>query len=143
MSAAAIHLLDHLRENGVEDDRAVKIAEAFDRRVDEVLAESKAHSDRNRAESEEKAKTQFVPAADYHARDKTLATREDVGEVRKEIAAHRAEAREDIGEVRKEIAGVRAEVRGIHRLLLGGFVSLFVPVVAGVVAVVAKLFFGV
>ena len=87
MSAAAIHLLDHLRENGVEDDRAVKIAEAFDRRVDEVLAESKAHSDRNRAESEEKAKVQFVPAADYHARDKTLATREDVGEVRKEIAA--------------------------------------------------------
>ena len=150
MSAAAIHLLDHLRENGVEDDRAVKIAEAFDRRVDEVLAESKAHSDRNRAESEEKAKVQFVPAADYHARDKTLATREDVGEVRKEIAETNrrvdnlrdtllAEISAYRAETRAEIAEVRAEVRGIHRLLFGGFLTL----AAGVVTVIAKLFFGV
>ena len=128
MSAAAIHLLDHLRENGVDDDRAVKIAEAFDQRVDEAMREAKAHSDRNRVETEEKAKALFVPVADYHARDKTLATREDVSALRAEIAAHRAET--------------RAELRAISHLLLGGFITLFVPIVAGAVAVIAKLFFG-
>ena len=142
MSAAAIHLLDHLRENGVDDDRAVKIAEAFDQRVDEAMREAKAHSDRNRVETEEKAKALFVPVADYHARDKTLATREDVGDVRKEIA----ETNRRIDHVRDTllaaIAENRKEIRGIYRLLLGGFITLFVPIVAGGVAVVAKLFFG-
>ena len=42
------------------------------------------------------------------------------------------------------IAENRKEIRGIYRLLLGGFVpTLFVPIVAGAVAVVVKLFFGV
>ena len=74
MSAVAIHLLDHLRENGVEE---------------------------------------------------ALATREDIGEVRKEIAA------------------LRAEIRGINRLLIGGFITLFAPIFAGTVALIVKLFFGV
>ena len=139
MSAIAIQLLDHLRESGVEDDRAVKIAEAFDRQVAEALAEAKAHSDRNRAESEEKAKVQFVSAADYHARDKTLATREDMAALRAEMSAHRVETRADNAALRAEISEVRAEVRGIHRMFLGGFVTL----VVGITIVIAKLFFGV
>ena len=80
MSAAAIQLLNHLREGGVENERAVKIAEAFDLRVKEALEDAKAHADRNRAEIEAQAKTQFVAADEYHARDKTLATRADLHE---------------------------------------------------------------
>ena len=140
MSAIAIQLLDRLRESGVEDDRAVKIAEAFDRRVEEALREAKAHSDRNRAESEEKAKVQFVSAADYHARDKTLATREDL---HTEIAAVRADNAETNRRLDNIHDSLRAEIRGISRLLIGGFITLFAPIVAGVVALIAKLFFGV
>ena len=118
MSAAAIQLLDQLRESGVENDRAVKIAEAFDLRVKEALEEAKTHSDRNRAEAEARAKAQFVSADEYHKRDRTLATRDDLNAA--------------ISEVRKEI-------RGIYHLLLGGFVTI----VAGLAAIVGKLFFGV
>ena len=103
MSAAAIQLLDQLRESGVENDRAVKIAEAFDLRVKEALEEAKTHSDRNRAEAEARAKAQFVSADEYHKRDRTLATRDDLNAA--------------ISEVRKEI-------RGIYHLLLGGFVTI-------------------
>ena len=51
MGAAAIQPPDQLRESGVENDRA---------------------------ESEAQAKTQFVTADEYHKRDKTLATRDDL-----------------------------------------------------------------
>ena len=136
MSAAAIQLLDHLRESGVENEQAVKIAEAFDKRVEEAMrdakshsdrnrSEAEAHSDRNRAESEEKAKSQFVSVEEYHKRDRTLATRDDLNTA---IAALRAEMSE-----------IRTEVRATNRLILGGFVTL----TAGIVAVVAKLYLGV
>ena len=147
MSAAAIQLLDHLRESGVENEQAVKIAEAFDKRVEEAMREAKSHSDRNRseaeahsdrnraeseaqaerirAEAEEKAKSQFVTADEYHKRDRTLATRDDLNTA---IAALRAEMSE-----------IRTEVRATNRLILGGFVTL----TAGIVAVVAKLYLGV
>ena len=133
MSAAAIQLLDHLRENGVEDGRAVKIAEAFDKRVDEAMREAKAHADRNRAESEEKAKVQFVTVDEYHKRDRTLATREDL---HTEITALRADNRADNAALRTEL---RADNRATNRLILGGFVTL----TAGIVALVAKLYLGV
>ena len=147
MSAAAIQPPDQLRESGVENDRAVKIAEAFDLRVKEALEEAKTHSDRNRAEaearadrnraeSEAQAKTQFVTADEYHKRDKTLATREDlnaaIAAVHTAITALRAE-------FRAEMAEVRADNRATNRLILGGFVTL----TAGIVALVAKLFIGV
>ena len=136
MSAAAIQLLDHLRESGVENEQAVKIAEAFDRRIEEATRDAKSHSDRNRAESEaqaeriraeaeERAKSQFVTADEYHKRDRTLATRDDLNAA---IAALRAEMSE-----------IRTEVRATNRLILGGFVTL----TAGIVAVVAKLYLGV
>ena len=136
MSAAAIQLLDHLRESGVENEQAVKIAEAFDKRVEEATRDAKSHSDRNRAESEaqaeriraeaeERAKSQFVTADEYHKRDRTLATRDDLNAA---IAALRAEMSE-----------IRTEVRATNRLILGGFVTL----TAGIVAVVAKLYLGV
>ena len=136
MSAAAIQLLDHLRESGVENEQAVKIAEAFDKRVEEAMRDAKSHSDRNRAESEaqaeriraeaeERAKSQFVTADEYHKRDRTLATRDDLNAA---IAALRAEMSE-----------IRTEVRATNRLILGGFVTL----TAGIVAVVAKLYLGV
>ena len=136
MSATAIQLLDHLRESGVENEQAVKIAEAFDKRVEEAMRDAKSHSDRNRAESEaqaeriraeaeERAKSQFVTADEYHKRDRTLATRDDLNAA---IAALRAEMSE-----------IRTEVRATNRLILGGFVTL----TAGIVAVVAKLYLGV
>ena len=136
MSAAAIQLLDHLRESGVENEQAVKIAEAFDKRVEEAMRDAKSHSDRNRAEAEaqaeriraeaeERAKSQFVTADEYHKRDRTLATRDDLNAA---IAALRAEMSE-----------IRTEVRATNRLILGGFVTL----TAGIVAVVAKLYLGV
>ena len=146
MSVAAIQLLDHLRENGVEDQRAIKIAEAFDKRIDDAMREAKAHADKGRAESEaraeEKAKAQFVTADEYHKRDKTLATREDLNAataaVRAEIAAVRAENRADNAET-------RAEVRTTNRLILGGFITVvvgIVTIVAGIAALVVKAFIG-
>ena len=122
MSATAIQLLDHLRESGVEDDRAIKIAEAFDRRVEESMRESKAHADRNRAESEARAKAQFVSVDEYHKRDRTLATREDLNAA---------------------VSELRAEIRGIYHLMLGGFITLFTTTAAGFAAIAAKLFLGV
>ena len=86
-------------------------------------------AERIRAEAEEKAKSQFVTAEEYHKRDRTLATRDDLNTA---IAALRAE-------FRAEMAEVRAEVRATNRLILGGFVTL----TAGIVAVVAKLYLGV
>ena len=143
MSVAAIQLLDHLRESGVEDEHAVKIAEAFDRRVEEAMREAKAHSDRNRAESEEKAKSQFVTADEYHKRDRTLATRDDlntaIAALRADNRADNAALRAEMSEIRAEMAGVRADNRATNRLILGGFVTL----TAGIVAVVAKLYLGV
>ena len=194
MSAAAIQLLDHLRESGVEDEHAVKIAEAFDKRVEEAMREAKAHSDRNRSESEaqaeriraeakahsdrnraeseaqaerirteaeERAKSQFVTVDEYHKRDRTLATRDDLNTaiaalrtdnaalradnaaLRAEMSEIRAEVRAEISEIRAEfraeMAGVRADNRATNRLILGGFVTL----TAGIVAVVAKLYLGV
>ena len=109
MSAAAIQPPDQLRESVVENDRA---------------------------ESEARAKTQFVTADEYHKRDKTLATREDlnaaIAAVHTAITALRAE-------FRAEMAEVRADNRATNRLILGGFVTL----TAGIVALVAKLFIGV
>ena len=150
MSAAAIQLLDHLRESGMEDEQAVKIAEAFDRRVEEAMreakshsdrnrAESEAHSDRNRAESEEKAKSQFVTAEEYHKRDRTLATRDDLNTA---IAVLRADNRADNAALRAEMSEIRTEVRATNRLILGGFITLFVAIVAGLFAIVDKLLGG-
>ena len=154
MSVAAIQLLDHLRESGVEDEHAVKIAEAFDKRVEEAMREAKSHSDRNRAESEaqaeriraeseEKAKSQFVTVDEYHKRDRTLATRDDlntaIAALHADNAALRAEISEIRAEFRAEMAEVRADNRATNRLILGGFVTL----TAGIVAVVAKLYLGV
>ena len=144
MSAAAIQLLDQLRESGVENDRAVKIAEAFDLRVKEAMEEAKAHSDRNRAEaearadrnraeSEAQAKTQFVTADEYHKRDRTLATRDDLNTA---IAALRADNRAENAALR---ADNRADNRATNRLILGGFVTI----VAGIAVLVAKAFIGV
>ena len=139
MSAAAIQLLDHLRESGMEDEQAVKIAEAFDRRVEEAMREAKSHSDRNRAESEEKAKSQFVTAEEYHKRDRTLATRDDLNTA---IAVLRADNRADNAALRAEMSEIRTEVRATNRLILGGFITLFVAIVAGFFAIVDKLLGG-
>ena len=107
-------------------------------------------AERIRAEAEEKAKSQFVTAEEYHKRDKTLATRDDLNTaiaalrtdnaaLRADNAALRAEMSEIRAEFRAEMAEVRAEVRATNRLILGGFVTL----TAGIVAVVAKLYLGV
>ena len=128
MSAITIDLLNHLRESGIGDETARRIARAFDLRVEEALREAKAHSDRNRAESEEKTKAreaQFVSATDYHARDRELATRADIGDVRAEIA-----------ELRREMN------TGFQRLFIGGLIAL-VGVLGSIGALIAKLYFGV
>ena len=78
-----------------------------------------------------KAKVQFVSAADYHARDKTLATREDIAETNRRI-----------DNVRDSL---RADIRAIHNVIIGGFITLFVALVTlvgGIGAVIVKLFFG-
>ena len=102
MGAAAIQPPDQLRESGVENDRA---------------------------ESEAQAKTQFVTADEYHKRDRTLATRDDLNTA---IATLRVE-------FRAEMAEVRADIRAIYHLLIGGFVTI----VAGIAVLVAKAFIGV
>ena len=104
-------------------------------------------AERIRAEAEERAKSQFVTAEEYHKRDRTLATRDDLNTAiaalradnRADNAALRAEISEIRAEFRAEMAEVRAEVRATNRLILGGFVTL----TAGVVALVAKLYLGV
>ena len=55
---------------------------------------------------------------EYHKRDKTLATRDDLNTA---------------------IAAVRADIRAIYHLLIGGFVTI----VAGIAVLVAKAFIGV
>ena len=41
-----------------------------------------------------------------------------------------------------EIAELRKEVRGLFRLIIGGFLTLFVTLVVGFTAIIAKLYFG-
>ena len=122
MSAKAAEFFEDLRRQGVASDLARTIAEAFDRR----MSESKAHSDRNRAESEEKSAAKFVSREEYHKRDRDLATRADL---------------------RTEIADLRAEMNsrfdGIYRILVGIFVAALggvAALVGGLIAVIWKLF---
>ena len=143
MSAIALDLLQHLRESGVADDRARSIAELFDRRVteglresarrvEEALREAKSHADRNRAETEQKARAEFVSREEYHARDKTLATRDDLLRVEKRMENGFAEIRKDI--------------RLLYHILIGGLIALvgmFLGLLGGVAALIAKLYFGV
>ena len=75
------------------------------------------------------AAIQFVAADEYHKRDKTLATRDDLNAA---IAA-----------VRAEVIEIRAEIRGIYRMLISGFAAVVVTLAAGFGAIIAKLFFGV
>ena len=138
MSDIAINLQEQLRKSGVSDDDARRIAQSLDQSVEDALRKAIEHADRNRAETEEKMKaqvevlkareeqlrTEFVPAADYHARDKTLITRE---------------------EFHAEIAELRKDIRTLYRLLviavIGG-ASAFVAIIGGQIALFVKLYFG-
>lgn len=99
MSAQAAEIFEDLRRRGVASDLARAIAEAFDARLGEAadaakaeaVREAIAHMDRNRAESEEKMAARFVSQAEQNKRDRELATRADISEVRGEIAELRAE----------------------------------------------------
>ena len=118
MSAKAAEFFEDLRRQGVASDLARTIAEAFDRRV----SESKAHSDRNRAESEEKSAAKFVSREEYHKRDRDLATRADLAELRAEM---------------------NSRFDGLYRILVGIFVAALggvAALVGGLIAVIWKLF---
>ena len=56
MSDIALTLLDRLRQNGVDDDDARRIAQSLDQSVENVLREAIAHADRHRAETAEHRK---------------------------------------------------------------------------------------
>ena len=157
MSDIAINLLGHLRHKGVEDAAALNIAQSLDRQMEEVLREAKAHADRHRAETDEKIKAnaeqvkahaeqakaqaevfkaredriraEFVSASAYHERDKTLATREDLTQLRVELRA--------------EIAEIRKDNRHTQRLILGGIITIVAALIGGFSAIIAKLYFGV
>ena len=136
MSAIALDLLQHLRESGVADDRALGIAELFDRRMKEALRDAKAHADRNRAETEQKVRSEFVSKDEYHARDKTLATRADLAETRQDLSA-RMEA---------GFAENRRDSRAIYRILIGVLIALigiFLGLIGAGVAAIAKFYLGV
>ena len=181
MSDIALTLLDRLRQNGVDDDDARRIAQSLDQSVENVLREAIAHADRHRAETDEKIgaaaaqvkanaerikaheesakareeqlRTEFVPAAKYYERDKTLVTREEFhaefAKVRAEIAEHRKENRADIAELRKEnhaqIAELRKDIRAFYRILViavVGGAGAAIGGYAGLIALIVKLYFG-
>ena len=132
MSAIALDLLQQLRESGVADERAIKIAESFDRQVKEAMREAKAYSDRNRRESEEKAAVKFVSKDEYAARDKTLATRGDMAELRTELRA--------------DMADIRKDIRVLYNIVIVGLATLVggsLAIIGGVAALIVKVFFGV
>ena len=115
MSAKAAEFFEDLRRQGVASDLARTIAEAFDRRVSEAVSASAR-------ESEEKSAAKFVSREEYHKRDRELATRADLGEVRVELRAEIIESR----------AEMNSRFDGLYRILivillaaLGAFASAF------------------
>ena len=115
MSAKAAEFFEDLRRQGVASDLARTIAEAFDRRMSEAVSASAR-------EAEEKSAAKFVSREEYHKRDRDLATRADLAELRAEM---------------------NSRFDGIYRILVGIFVAALggvAALVGGLIAVIWKLF---
>ena len=115
MSAIAIDLLDRLRESGMADDKARKIAEAVDARVEEamreVLKEAKRHAEqadaKSAAQSAEKSDAKYAAKSEVEIREKQFARREETesqfARLLGEIREARAEAKSDNRALQKDI----------------------------------------
>ena len=115
MSAKAAEFFEDLRRQGVASDLARTIAEAFDQRVSEAVSASAR-------EAEEKSAAKFVSREEYHKRDRDLATRADLGEVRAEL---RAEIIESRAEMNRRFDGLYRILIVILLAALGAFASAF------------------
>ena len=129
MSAIAIDLLDHLRQSGMADDKARKIAEAFDARiretVNEALNEAKQHADhaadKAANQSAEKADAKFATKSEVEIREKQFTRREEsesqFAKVLGAVDALRGELRETRAELKADIREARAEAKADIREL--------------------------
>ena len=85
MRPTTTDLMNCLRESGMSDEDARRVAEYIDKRVEEGLREAKEYTDRLCAEIDEKIKAQdaeimarFDSVEKHLDRDRTLAAREDL-----------------------------------------------------------------
>ena len=120
MSAMASAVFKDLVAQGVDESRARAFAHHLDAEAAGILAQARRHADQAVAVSEEKSNAKYVGKDEYHARDRTLATRD-------EMLTGFAETRGDFAELRKDF-----------RFLAGIFVAFLAPVFA---AAVKFLFF--
>ena len=127
----------------VEAAKAVAQAEAA--KVAKTVAEAEAG--KVVAHSEEKAKTTFVSKDEYHAHDKTLATRAEMhaGFAETNRRIDRLEERMDAGfaELRAAIAETNRRIDTLYRIGLVIAVAAVGTLAATVVAVVKFIFFGI
>ena len=138
MSAIAIDLLDHLRQSGMADDKARKIAEAFDAQVRETvnqaLKEAKQHAEQAAqnaaAQSAEKADAKFATKSEVEIREKQFVRREEFesqfAKVLGAINTLRAELKGDIRELKKDFQYLRWGVAIILVILLTDLVDKFI-----------------
>ena len=160
MSAAAIPIYNMLIARGVSEKEARKSAEDT---AAEVLQTSKtetveaakteaaeiaktvaqAEAVKVVAQSEEKAKIQFVSRTEYHERDKTLATRADIAEVNRRMDAGFAELRAAIVETNRRIDRIEQRMDALYRLVVGLLIIALGGAGALIAAAVKFIFFGI
>ena len=89
MSAMASAVLKDLVAQGVDESRARAFARQLDAEAAAILEQARRHADQAVSNSEEKSDAKYVGKDEYHARDKLLATREEMfsgfAEIRKDF----------------------------------------------------------
>ena len=139
MSAEALNLFNHLRQNGVAENLARQLADALDARIAEVVREHNRRAEQAAAEAAEKIRAEAVPASEYHRRMENTPTREESeskfaelkGAIR-ELWSAVEKLRAEMGEVRVALAGMAKELQylrwGVYAIiviLLAEFIGKF------------------
>lgn len=89
MSAMANSVFKDLVAQGVDESRARAFAQHLDAEAAKILEQARRHAEQAVASSEEKSDAKYVGKDEYHARDRTLATRAEMlsgfAEIRKDF----------------------------------------------------------
>ena len=127
-----------------------------------AVAKSAEQTQQTVADSEEKAKTQFVTKAEYHERGKALATRADTAELRGEMNNGFTQLRGEMndgfiqlrgemndgfaqlrGEMNERFAAMTRRMDGLYRIAFAMLFAVMAACAAIVVGVVKFVFFGI
>ena len=85
MSVLASTFYKDLVAQGVDESRARAFAAELDNQAAELLRQAREHADNAIVAQRERADAKYVSREEYHARDRELATRAGLSEIRKDF----------------------------------------------------------